>query len=90
MTEDRATRIKRLNMRSMRRGIKEMDLILMASARTHLPNLSDADLETYDAPLSDNDPDIYSWIVGTGEAPERYAAIFPDIRAGAEGLTRPV
>ena len=36
MSEPRDTRLKRLRMRSMRRGIKEMDLILTTYADRHL------------------------------------------------------
>ncbi|MBT4243838.1 MAG: succinate dehydrogenase assembly factor 2, partial [Planktomarina temperata] len=36
-------RVKRLKMRSMRRGIKEMDLILSAFANSHLEKMTEAD-----------------------------------------------
>ena len=48
-------RVKRLKMRSMRRGIKEMDLILSAFADSHLEKMTEADLTLYDAMLSEND-----------------------------------
>lgn len=89
MSEDRLTKIKRLRMRSMRRGIKEMDVILSAYADAHLADLSDAGLDTYDALLSENDHDIFSWVTGQGQAPEVYAAIMVDVTALATGLTRP-
>ena len=41
--EDRATRLKRLHMRSMRRGIKEMDLILSRFWAREGAGLSDGD-----------------------------------------------
>ncbi|MDP5359531.1 MAG: succinate dehydrogenase assembly factor 2, partial [Paracoccaceae bacterium] len=41
MTETRDTMIKRLRMRSMRRGIKEMDLILSAFAAEQLTGFTD-------------------------------------------------
>jgi len=37
-------RVKRLKMRSMRRGIKEMDLILSAFANSHLEKMTDQPL----------------------------------------------
>jgi len=89
MTEDRETMIKRLRMRSMRRGIKEMDLILSAYADAHLADLSADDLTLYDALLSENDHDIYGWITGQGTAPEQYDAMMQAITAMASGLTRP-
>jgi antitoxin CptB len=48
MTETRETMIKRLRMRSMRRGIKEMDLILSAYADAHLDGFSQEALMLYD------------------------------------------
>lgn len=73
----------------MRRGIKEMDLIFMAYADAHIEDLSDADLVTYDALLSENDHDIYGWITGQGQAPDRYAKLMNVITDMSSGLTKP-
>lgn len=89
MTEPRDVKIKRLHMRSIRRGIKEMDLILSDYATKHLPDLSDADLDLYDQLLSESDLEIYSWITGQKAAPEHYAQMMETVVAGAHGLTRP-
>lgn len=89
MTEDRETKIKRLRMRSMRRGIKEMDVILSAFADQHLTGFSDEALVTYDALLSENDHDIYGWVTGQIARPAQYQAILADVTALASGLTRP-
>ncbi len=89
MTEPRDVKIKRLHMRSIRRGIKEMDLILSDYATRHLPNLSDADLDLYDRLLSENDHDIYGWITGQFETPEQYRDMMSVVTQGAQGLTRP-
>jgi len=82
--------IKRLRMRSMRRGIKEMDLILQGFADAHLAGLTDADLTLYDQLLSENDHDIYGWIGGQFPTPEAYLDLVSRIAAGAQGVTRPV
>ncbi|MEJ6397713.1 succinate dehydrogenase assembly factor 2 [Yoonia sp. 208BN28-4] len=87
--ETHEARVKRLYMRSIRRGIKEMDLILSAYAAAHLNGLSDDDLALYDALLAENDHDILSWVTGHAQEPEQYRAIMDDIRGLAEGLTRP-
>lgn len=87
--ETREVRIKRLTMRSMRRGIKEMDLILMDYAARHLSDLSDADLVTYDHLLSENDHDIFAWILGKAPVPPEYSALVAVITKGAAGVTRP-
>jgi len=89
MSEAREVKIKRLHMRSIRRGIKEMDLILTDYATRHMPQLSDADLELYDALLSESDHDIYGWITKQQDFPTRYADIMTVIMADAEGLTKP-
>ena len=87
--EARDVKVKRLAMRSMRRGIKEMDLILSAFANEHLANLSDANLALYDQLLSENDHDLYSWVSDQNTAPEIYGDLLREIKNGAHGLTRP-
>ena len=89
MSEDRETMIKRLRMRSMRRGIKEMDLILSAFADGHLNDLSNAGLVLYDQLLSENDHDLYGWVGGQFAVPEHYLDLITQIAAGAQGVTRP-
>ncbi|MFG6568505.1 succinate dehydrogenase assembly factor 2 [Sulfitobacter sp. 1A13679] len=80
MAEAPEHRIKRLQMRSMRRGIKEMDLILSAYAEARLPQMDDAGLTLYDQMLNENDHDLYLWVSGQAEAPAEYAALIADIR----------
>lgn len=88
MSEPREIKIRRLHMRSIRRGIKEMDLIFTAFATTHLPHLSDDDLDRYDALLAENDHDILSWVMGQTEAPAEFAPLMKDVIAGADGIAR--
>ncbi|UOA14145.1 MULTISPECIES: succinate dehydrogenase assembly factor 2 [Sulfitobacter] len=80
MPEVHEHRLKRLQMRSMRRGIKEMDLILSAYAEARLPQMDDAGLTLYDQMLNENDHDLYLWVSGQAEAPADYAALVADIR----------
>lgn len=89
MSETRETMIKRLRMRSMRRGIKEMDLILQAFAEAHLEGFSQEELTLYDQLLSENDHDLYGWIGGQFPTPEAYLDLVTRIAGGAEGVTRP-
>ena len=79
MPEPRAHTVKRLHMRSMRRGIKEMDLILQAYAERNLAAMDSAGLETYDALLHENDQDLYQWVTGQVAAPERFGDLITDI-----------
>lgn len=89
MTEDRDTRLRRLRMRSMRRGIREMDLILIAFSDQIMSTLDDAELDIYDAMLAESDHDLYLWIAGQSVTPERYGSLVSRIRALADGITRP-
>lgn len=82
-SEDRATRLKRLTMRSMRRGIKEMDILLMRYAEARLEQMDDAQLDTYESLLHENDQDLYQWVSDQAEAPARFAPLVDDIRAVA-------
>lgn len=80
MAETTEHRVKRLYMRSIRRGIKEMDLILTAFASDRLAQMDDATLTLYDAMLSENDHDLYQWITRQVETPDPYAALIADIQ----------
>jgi antitoxin CptB len=84
MAEDRQIRIRRLRMRSMRRGIREMDLILGAFSTAELEGMPDVDLTRYEAFLAENDHDLYLWITGQTDPPAAYAALVARIT----GFTR--
>jgi antitoxin CptB len=86
MTETRETKIKRLRMRSMRRGIKEMDLILSAYADAHLAGFSDDALDLYDRLLSENDHDLYGWVGGQFAVPGHYLDLVTHIASTAQGV----
>ena len=79
--ELREHKVKRLYMRSIRRGIKEMDLILSSYADTQLAQMDDAGLVLYDAMLDESDHDLYQWVTGQAAAPERFEALIADISA---------
>ncbi|WP_424984579.1 succinate dehydrogenase assembly factor 2 [Microbulbifer sp. S227A] len=79
MTEPRENRIKRLKMRSMRRGIKEMDLILSAYADSNLAAMTAAQLDLYDALLEENDQDLYQWVTGQAVTPPPFADLVGEI-----------
>lgn len=79
MSEPREHRIKRMKMRSMRRGIKEMDLILSAYADRNLDGMDAAGLDLYDSLLHENDQDLYQWVTGQADVPDAYDALISDI-----------
>ena len=72
-------RLKRLKMRSMRRGIKEMDLILSAYAEDRLSGMNAATLDQYEALLNENDHDLYQWVSGQVSAPVPYGDLIESI-----------
>lgn len=86
MTEPRDTKIRRLKMRSMRRGTKEMDLILQSFAERHLDQMDAAGLAHYDTLLEENDLDLYRWISGQDAAPDRFSALIAKIAAISTGI----
>lgn len=73
MSEDRATRIKRLRMRAWHRGIKEMDLILGGWADRHLDAADAATLDRFEAVMAEADQDLYAWVSGQSAPPEEIA-----------------
>lgn len=85
MSETHEHRLKRLSMRAMRRGIKEMDIILSRYAAARLMDMNRTDLDRFDALLSESDHDLYQWVTGQMAPPERYAGLMADIsdHAGA-------
>jgi antitoxin CptB len=83
MSETAENRLKRLAMRSSRRGIKEMDLILGPYGAARLAQMSAADLDLYEELLAENDQDLYQWVSGQVPAPARFAALIGDIAAHA-------
>jgi antitoxin CptB len=83
-------RLKRLRMRSWRRGIKEMDLILGPFSDAELAALDAMTLDTYEALLGENDHDLYQWVTarigqggGGSTGPAGYAALLDLIAAHA-------
>ena len=89
MTEPREMRLKRLRIRSWRRGTKEMDMILGPFADAALADLSEAELDLYEALLSEPDTDLYRWFSGADAMPARYADLARRIARVRWGGCRP-
>lgn len=79
--EDRDVRLRRLHMRSWRRGTREMDLILGAFADSGLAGLGPDELDAYERLLEENDHDLYGWVAGRSAAPDDHAPLVARIRA---------
>lgn len=84
MGETAEARLKRMAMRSWRRGTKEMDLVLGPFADAHLAALTPAELDLYDALLLENDQDLMAWILGQSAPPPALTPLLARITAFAE------
>lgn len=65
-TED--ARLKRLQWHS-RRGMLELDLLLVPYAEACLRSMAEDDLADYEALLLAEDQDLFLWLTGRAEAP---------------------
>ncbi len=84
MGETADARLKRMAMRSWRRGTKEMDLVLGPFADAHLAGMGEAELAAYDALLAENDQDLMAWILGQTLPPAALAPLLARVTAFAE------
>ncbi|MEM6661216.1 MAG: succinate dehydrogenase assembly factor 2 [Pseudomonadota bacterium] len=82
MTDDTASeeleiRLKKLRIRSWRRGTKEMDLLLgpFSDSREGLAALSLEQMDAYEALMDEGDNDLYLWVSGATETPEAHRPI---------------
>lgn len=81
MSESREIQLKKLRLRSWRRGTREMDLILGAYIDGMGSRLEGAVLDSFEALLDEPDPDLYSWVTGSMPAPPAYMDAIARIRA---------
>lgn len=88
--ETAEARLKRMRMRSWRRGTKEMDLVLGPWADQHLGTLDEATLAIYDVLLEENDQDLMAWILCQSAPPAAIAGLLAQIAAHASTRLRTV
>ena len=86
--ETEEARMKRMVMRSWRRGTKEMDLVLGPFADANLGQMTEAELGTYDALLAENDQDLMAWLLGQMAPPDRFRPLLAQLAAFAETRLR--
>lgn len=67
---DLSARRRMLIFRADHRGFKEMDLFMGQFARAHVPTMTEAQLEEFEAILHMEDQEVYSWITGQGTPPK--------------------
>ena len=77
-------RLKRMKMRSWRRGTKEMDLVLGPYADAHLEAMTEEELEAFEAILAEQDQDLMAWILGHKVAPAVHLPLLARLLAFAE------
>ena len=53
-------------------GMKETDLLLGTFAAARLAELSEAQVDRFEALLAEPDPDVLAWIYGREAVPERH------------------
>ena len=72
MSEDIEIALKRCRIRSWRRGMKEMDLILGPYADHLTPDVDAGEFAALVALLDENDQELYAWMTGVESVPERH------------------
>ncbi|MBW7922720.1 MAG: succinate dehydrogenase assembly factor 2 [Rubellimicrobium sp.] len=87
--ETREARLGRLWLRSMRRGTREMDLILGSYAERHLERMDDAALTAWEALIAEDDHMLMRWLLGVEPSPAAHAALVARVAEAAVGLTAP-
>jgi antitoxin CptB len=72
MGEPLDIRRKRLLFRSWNRGTKETDMVLGSFAERHIAELSDGQLDRYEALLENDDGALFDWIAGRVAPPPQH------------------
>jgi antitoxin CptB len=88
MQETAEARLKRMRMRSWRRGTKEMDLVLGPYADAHLPTMDEGELADYEVLLAENDQDLMAWLLGQATPPARIGPLLARVAVFAENRLR--
>ena len=69
MSETVENRRKRLLYQATYRGFKEADLLIGGFAKANLDQMSEAELDEFEALLKFSDRELYEWATGKREAP---------------------
>jgi antitoxin CptB len=73
-------RRRRILFRAWHRGMKEVDLILGGFAEAKIAELSETELDDFEALLEAQDRDVFGWVTGEFETPPFFAtALFQKI-----------
>ncbi len=74
-----------MTMRSWRRGIKEMDLILGPYADAYIARMDEDALSLFDTLLEQNDQDLLAMILGQQETLPQFAKLLAEVEKFARG-----
>ena len=75
-------RRRRILVRAWRRGIREMDLVIGGFADVEIATLSEAELDQLELLMAEEDADIFRWVTGEADTPERFqTALFDRMRS---------
>lgn len=74
-------RRKQLLYRAHYRGFREADLIIGGFAKDNIPEMTETELDEFEALLELNDHDLYNWLMDKGEPPANVkGAIFDRLK----------
>ncbi len=74
-------RRRRVLFRSWHRGIREMDLLMGQFADARIGEMTDAELDIYEALIEVPDRDLFRWLTGEDPVPENYdTPVFHDLK----------
>lgn len=79
-------RRRKLLFRSWHRGMRETDLILGTFADAEIGNLTEAEIDQYDALLDLTDTELLPWLTGEQSAPPHHANLLNKIRMFSQPL----
>tara|TARA_E500000178_G_scaffold181314_1_gene180013 strand:- start:102 stop:368 length:267 start_codon:yes stop_codon:yes gene_type:complete len=72
MSDSTEIRVRRLAYQASYTGMKETDLLLGQFAKKHLPNLTEKQLDMFEALLEAGDPSIFAWVRGDEQVPAEF------------------
>ena len=72
MSNSTEIRVRRLVYQASYTGMKETDLLLGQFAKKHLPNLTEKQLDMFEALLEAGDPSIFAWVRGDEQVPAEF------------------
>lgn len=82
-------RRKRVLFRAWHRGIKEMDMLLGTFADAHLGDMTDAELDEFEALMNIPDQDMFRYITGLAPMPQEHVGpVYRQIVSYHEGLDK--